>query len=199
MIGPLMYGKGLLAMLCLRFHLITVWEEVAIRKGRRWQAGDSGRVWNSDGKHKEVTDSLLTVSEEVTDSLLTVSEKESLFKCKQFEPVDDIRLPNVTFWVKVVLRRICYGWLRFCNLIWGHHYCRVLTDSFSFRKQMSFSLKWTKHNCQMSSQASVKLKQNSPIMLINLSEVFILFHCLNPEKRRLVCLKEYYSTEPLYP
>lgn len=51
----------------------------------------------------------------------------------------------------------------------------------------------------MSSQASVKLKQNSPIMLSNLSEVFILYHCLNPEKRRLVLLKEYYSTEPLYP
>lgn len=64
---------------------------------------------------------------------------------------------------------------------------------------MSFSLKWTKHNCQMSSQASVKLKQNSPIMLSNLSEFFILCHCLNPEKRRLVRLKEYYSTDPLYP
>lgn len=35
MIEPLMYGKGLLAMLCLRLHLITVREEVAIRKGRR--------------------------------------------------------------------------------------------------------------------------------------------------------------------
>ena len=58
---------------------------------------------------KEVTDSLLTVSEEVTDSLLTVSEEESLFKCKQFEPVGGIPLPNLTFWVKVVLRRTCYG------------------------------------------------------------------------------------------
>ena len=46
---------------------------------------------------------------EVTDSLLTVSEEESSFKCKQFEPVSGIPLPNVTFWVKVVLRRICYG------------------------------------------------------------------------------------------
>lgn len=61
--------------------------------------------------HKEVTDSLLTVtvSEEVTDSLLTVSEEESLFKCEQFEPVGGIPLPNLTLWVKVVLRRICYG------------------------------------------------------------------------------------------
>ena len=58
---------------------------------------------------EKVTDSLLTVSEEGTDSLLTVSEEESLFKCKQFEPLGDIPLPNLPFWVKVVLRRICYG------------------------------------------------------------------------------------------
>lgn len=54
---------------------------------------------------------------------------------------------------------------------------------------MSFSLKWMKHNCQMSSQASVKLKQNSPIMLSNLSEVFILYHCLNPEKKEACVFK----------